>query len=182
VSTVLLIVIIVAIVLAGFAVGAMAARNKRKLREAFGPEYEQVARQQGGRREADREILRRKHLHDKLVLHPIGAQDQELYASSWEHLQGSFIDDPALAVTSAEQLVAKVLDARGYPGDDPDEQLALISVDHAQSLADYRAAQEITQHIQEDSSSTSTEEMRQALVSYHVLFNEVLTASNRVDA
>jgi len=169
-----IITIIVAVVFIGAAAGGWARYNTRKLRASFGPEYETVAQAHDTPREVDRELRRRKSEHAGLDLHPIGPKDQEFYTTSWNSLQGGFLDAPSLSLSSAESLVAKVLDARGYPGEDPDEQLALLSVRYAHSLADYRAAQAISRHAKADPGAAGTEELRQALLSYHVLFTEIL--------
>ena len=174
----ILIVIIAAVILVSLAAAGIVSNNRRKLRESFGPEYEQVAQEHGSGREADRELQRRKHEHDKLDLRPVSPQDQEFYAASWDHLQAEFLDNPALSLDNAEHLVAQLLDFRGYPGEDPNEQLALLSVEHAESLADYRTAQGVSRQVHEDASSASTEEIRQALLSYHVLFDDLLADSS----
>jgi hypothetical protein len=170
----ILITIIVALILIGAAVGGWARYDKRRLRASFGPELETVAQEQGSPRKVDRELRRRKKRHDALELQPISSEEQAYYTTAWEHLQGEFLDDPSLALTGAERLVASVLEARGYPGDDAEEQLALLSVEHAESLAGYRAAQDVSRRALEDPTRIPTEELRQAMLSYLTLFNELL--------
>jgi hypothetical protein len=171
----ILITIIIAVVLIGAAVGGWLGYRKRELRASFGPELETVAQDHGSPREVDRERRRRKKRHAALELHTISAEDQAYYATTWEHLQAEFLDDPSLALTDAERLVAKVLEARGYPGEDVEEQLALLSVEHAHSLAGYRTAQQVSRRALEDPTRIPTEELRQAMLSYLTLFNELLT-------
>jgi hypothetical protein len=170
----ILITIIVALVLLGAVAAGWARYNKRRLRASFGPELETVAQEQGSPRKVDRELRRRKKRHDALELHAISAEDQAYYASTWEHLQGEFLDDPSLALTDAERLVTTVLEVRGYPGHDAEEQLALLSVEHADSLAGYRTAQGVSRRAAEDPTKIPTEELRQAMLSYLTLFNELL--------
>ncbi|HEY3870414.1 MAG TPA: hypothetical protein VGM10_18755 [Actinocrinis sp.] len=177
-----IIVIIAAVLLFGSAAIGRASRRKRSLRRSFGPEYETVAREHDSRQEVDRELLRRKRLHDELSLHTISVDDQEYFATSWEHVQSEFLDDPAVAVRSAGRLVTRLLDTRGYPVDDPGEQLALLSVKHANMLADYRRAQRISEHTLGTSAPVPTEELRQALLSYHALSNELLAAPGALAA
>ena len=171
----ILITIIVAVVFLGAAAAGWARYTKRRLRASFGPELKTVAQEQGSPRKVDRELRRRKKRHDELELHPISPEDQAYYATSWEHLQGEFLDDPSLALTGAERLVATVLEVRGYPGDDAQERLALLSVEHADSLAGYRTAQDVSRRALEDPTTIPTEELRQAMLSYLTLFNELLT-------
>lgn len=146
------------------------------LRRSFGPEYETVAQEHDSQHEVDRELLRRKRQHDQLDLHPVSTADQEFYTTSWEHLQGEFLDNPAGALNGAERLVSQLLDARGYPADDPGERLALLSVEHADALGDYRRAQRISEHVRGRAAPVPTEEIRQALLSYHALFNDLMAA------
>ncbi len=165
---------VAAILLSTLAALGWVGHERRSLRKSFGAEYETVAQEKDTKQEVDRELLRRKRLHDKLRLRAISVVDQEYYTTSWARLQVGFLDDPALALSAARQLVSQLLTARGYPGDDADERLALLSVKHADTLADYRRAQRISEHVRTKSVSTPIEEIRQALLSYHTLFNELM--------
>lgn len=171
----ILITIIVAVVFVGAAAAGWVRYRQRRLRASFGPELKTVAREQGSPRKVDRELRRRKKRHDELDLRTISPEDRAYYATTWENLQGEFLDDPSLALTGAERLVATVLEARGYPGDDAEERLALLSVEHADSLAGYRTAQAVSRRALEDATDIPTEELRQAMLSYLTLFNELLT-------
>lgn len=170
--------VIIAVLFAAVFLGAAATGwrryEKRKLRASFGPELKTVAMEHDGVREVDRELRRRTSLHNDLSLRAIGTEDREFYNSSWEHLQGEFVDSPSLSLATAERLVATVLDARGYPGADEEEQLALFSVKYATSLAGFRAAQQTSRRVAQDSAATATEELRRAMLSYHALFTELL--------
>ncbi|HET9173374.1 MAG TPA: hypothetical protein VFN97_28345 [Actinospica sp.] len=171
---ILITIIVIAVVLIA-AVAGWSSYSRRRLRTSFGPEVETVARQQGSARDVDRELRRRKKEHDALPLREISPEDQAYYATSWQNLQAEFLDDPSLALAGAEKLVAAVLTARGYPGDDQEEQLALLSVEHADSLAGYRAAQSTVRRAREEPSAASTEELRQAMLAHLALFDELLT-------
>jgi len=178
----IIIAIIAAVLLLGLAALGWIGLEKRSLRRSFGVEYETVAQEHDTRQEVDRELLRRRRRHDTLRLQAISVNDQEYYATSWEHLQGEFLDDPALALNAAGQLVSQLLDARGYPGDDPRERLALLSVKHAATLGDYRRARQISEHVRTKSLATPTEEIRQALLTYHTLFNELMAVPGALAA
>jgi hypothetical protein len=178
---ILITIIVVVVVLAAAGFG-WSAYSKRRLRASFGPEVRTVAEDQGGPRRVDRELRRRKKEHDALQLRTISPQQQENYATSWEHVQGEFLDDPALALVSSEKLVATVLEARGYPGGDAQEQLALLSVEYADSLAAYRDAQQVSRRASEDPRDIPTEELRQAMLAYLTLFNELLADSGATTA
>ena len=61
---------------------------------------------------------------------------------------------------------------RGYPVDDFDTRSELVSVDHPQVVENYRTAHSIAAKNVEG--KTSTEDLRQAVVSYRALFEEML--------
>lgn len=171
-----IIVVIAAILIAAvLAVVVRAELIKRALRSSFGPEYDRAVVDAGGRKAAAKELARRRAEHHRLRPEPISATDREFYTTSWRHIQGGFIDNPAAALSGAEQLVTRLLDARGYPTDDEAEQLALLSVLHGNTLAEFRAAREIGRQATAAPGATSTEALRIALVKYHVLFGELLT-------
>ena len=59
---------------------------------------------------------------------------------------------------------------RGYPVEDFEQQAADVSVDHPDVVEHYRAAHAI--HASDE--QPSTEDLRQALVHYRALFDELL--------
>jgi hypothetical protein len=62
--------------------------------------------------------------------------------------------------------------ARGYPEGDFDRRLADLSVDHGQTVQEYRFAREtVAAH---ERGKAGTEEMRQALVHLRALFAELV--------
>ena len=63
---------------------------------------------------------------------------------------------------------------RGYPMGDFERRAADISVDHPAVVHNYRAAQAIT--VRAERGQASIEELRQAVVYYRVLFDELLEA------
>jgi hypothetical protein len=82
------------------------------------------------------------------------------------------VDDPKGAVTLAESLVTDVMQARGYPIADFDQQAADISVDHPIVVQNYRAAHDIA--LRHGRGQASTEDLRNAMVHYRALFQELL--------
>jgi hypothetical protein len=68
-----------------------------------------------------------------------------------------------------------VMDARGYPMEEFEQRAADLSVDHPQVVQNYRAAHVIAG--KNDGGGASTEELRQAMVYYRSLFEELLGAT-----
>jgi hypothetical protein len=76
------------------------------------------------------------------------------------------------AVTDADRLVGETMHARGYPLGDFDQRADDISVDHPSVVMNYRAAREIAQR--HSRGEANTEDLRQAMVHYRVLFMDLL--------
>jgi len=176
----IIILIAVVLVIAVVAAGGRREYTKRQIRTSFGPEYARVRAEQGGTRAADRELARRSQLHNRLRLEPISANDRDFYSTSWEHIRGRFLDDPAGALSRADQLIARLLEARGYPVDDQGEQLALLSVQYGHALPDYRQALWVSERVRTDPATMSTEVKREALMQYQTLFEDLLTGPGAV--
>jgi hypothetical protein len=168
-----LILVLVVIVLGG--AGWFGFRHLR-LRRRFGPEYEQVVADQSGWLAGERELLGRERRHTTLELRSLDPADQQRYAEEWQAVQAQFLADPAGAVVAGDHLVTQLMSQVGYPTENFDDQLSLLSVDHASTLSNYRDAHEIYLSGQRAEASTeaSTEELRQALVHYRALFADLL--------
>ena len=80
-----------------------------------------------------------------------------------------FVDEPDTAVREADTLVTEVMTTRGYPMTDFERQAEDLSVDHA-GVIHYREARVILDHAEE----AQTEGLRQALVHYRALFDDLL--------
>ena len=62
--------------------------------------------------------------------------------------------------------------ARGYPVGDFEQRAADVSVDHANVVTNYRAAYDVASR--NKSGDATTEDLRQAMVHYRSLFEELL--------
>ena len=168
-----IVVILAAIVAA--AVAAWWFLNKRRsehLHQRFGPEYDRLIREEGGRRRAESELERREKRVKHFDIQPLEKQDRERFAQSWQADQARFVDDPKGAVLEADRLVTEVMKARGYPVGNFEERVSDISVDHAQLVENYRAACDIAER--QKRGEASTEDLRKAMVYYRALFDDLL--------
>lgn len=171
-----LVVVLVIVVLA--AVGlALIMRNRKtaKLRQRFGPEYERAVEETGGRGHAEAQLHDREKRVDAFAVKPLGAGDQERFGVSWRRAQEEFVDDPARAVTHADELLGDVMSARGYPVADFDQRSADLSVDHPVVVQNYRAAHEVA--LRHGRGEAGTEDLRQAMIHYRTLFDELVRES-----
>jgi FtsZ-interacting cell division protein ZipA len=171
-STEIVITVIVVVLLALLALGLWYALRSRELRRRFGPEYDRVMAEKESRVAAERELRERERQHRQLELRPLSEESQQRYASGWADIQAQFVDDPAAAVSAADDLVGQLVAERGYPTDDLDQQLATLSVEHSRTLGHYRDAHEI--NMRNERGEATTEQLRQALVHYRALFADLL--------
>ena len=164
---VLVIVVVVLLVV----VGLLLYRQRRsaQLREGFGPEYDRALDQHGDQRAAEAELRERRDRRRSYDIKPLDESARQRYIERWKATQAKFVDQPASALTDADELVAEVMRERGYPVEDFDQQAADVSVDHPHVVESYRKAHAI--HSERDA---STEELRQAMVHYRALFAELL--------
>src|SRR5436309_4756550 len=137
-STQIAVLVIVLVIVALLAVGAVFLSRRRALRSRFGPEYDRVVSQRDSRSEAERELRERERRHAKLELKELDPFSRQRYVAAWEEAQARFIDAPHQAVGEADQLVTRVMAERGYPTGDFDERVGYLSVDHAATLDHYR--------------------------------------------
>ena len=169
-----IVVVVVAVVAVVSLLGLVLARQRRsaKLQERFGPEYTHAVDTYGSKRSAETELAAREKRVEKLPIRPLQAAESDRFSKSWQAAQARFVDQPARAVTDASVLVKEVMAARGYPTGDFEQRAADISVDHPVIVSNYRAARDIAQKNQ--TGSATTEDLRQAMVHYRALFQELL--------
>lgn len=147
--------------------------RSRQLRERFGPEYDREV-ESGGRRRAEKELEERQRRHAELGLKPIEPQAQQRFAERWRRAQSSFVNDPAEAVSAADQLTTEVMRALGYPTEGYEQQAADLSVEHAEVLDHYRAGHDAA--ISSREGRASTEDLRQGMLHYRAVLGELLGA------
>ena len=170
-GTIVAIVVVVIIVAALVAVGALAAR-RRRLQQRFGPEYDRAVEGSDSRFKAEAELAEREKRVKGLDLRPIDPAARAGYLAQWTTIQQQFVDSPTDAVTAAQSLITSVMGDRGYPTEDVDQITADLSVDHAETLGRFRTAQEISGRAADG--TASTEDLRQAMVHYRALFQDLL--------
>ncbi len=150
-------------------------RRSERLRTQFGPEYERAVRDSGDARRAEAALEARARKVEKLNIRPLSREESGRYSDAWRRVQARFVDEPKAAVGEADQLVTEVMSARGYPMADFDERAADLSVDHATVVDNYRAARDI--RIRYERGEAGTEDLRQAMVHYRTLFQDLLAPS-----
>jgi hypothetical protein len=166
------VVVIAVIVVAAIGFISSRKRRSRKLREHFGPEYERVLKQEGDPRRAEGVLQFREKRREKFKIRALSASDRENFTVRWREVQARFVDDPRGAVTVADSLVTDVMQTRGYPIGEFDQRAADLSVDYPTIVDNYRAGHDIA--LRHSEGKASTEDLRQAMMHYRVLFEELL--------
>jgi len=178
-NTLIAIVIVVAVLAIAATVVIVYRKHRSKhLKQHFGPEYDRAVLLRGGAAKAEKELLdREKRVHSftiKALTPAMRARCQE----EWALIQSRFVDDPAVAVNEADSLVNRVMTARGYPMADFEQRAADVSVTNPTVVQNYRASRVIVQRYAR--SEAGTEDLRQAIVHYRSLFDELLGEPNTV--
>jgi hypothetical protein len=167
-----IVIVVVVLVVAGAAALVLQRQKTRQLRAHFGPEYDRSVQSLGDRRRAEAELGRREERVAHLEIRPLSAKDRDQFADAWRTVQAQFVDDPPGAIMGADRLVTEVMRVRGYPVSDFEQRAADISVDHPRVVEHYRAAYAIARR--SDRGEASTEDLRQAMVHYRALFENLL--------
>jgi hypothetical protein len=144
----------------------------QKLRSKFGSEYDKAIAEHKDRGHAESELQKRAERVAKFNIQPLKAEDRSRYTEDWRREQSRFVDDPRAAVDHADTLVQHVMQRRGYPVGDFDQNAADLSVDHPRVVENYRIAHEIA--LQKRQGVGDTEDLRKAMVSYRALFEDLL--------
>jgi len=175
-----IVIVIVVVVIA--LVAAMTARRRRTamLRQRFGSEYDRTVEAHDGQRAGEAELRERERERARLDIKPLSAESRARYTSEWRTVQQNFVDQPVEATAAAYDLVNRVMAERGYPMRDFDAQAGLVSVDHPAVVENYRVAHGIHERAQRQ--EATTEDLREALIRYRSLFEELLRGDDAAAA
>jgi hypothetical protein len=174
--TVLIVVVVVLAVVAVLLWYLARERRSKRLRSRFGPEYDDTVRETGSRPAAEQDLARREKRVEKIHVHSLSRDERDRFAQEWHDVQARFVDDPPGSIDDADRLVCDVMRSRGYPMSDFDHRAEDLSVDHPYVVRNYRAAHDIA--LRHEKGQASTEDLRQALVYYRDLFDDLLEAHN----
>lgn len=169
--------LVIAAVVVVVAIGAVAwlyAQRQRRvrLRTHFGPEYDRTVREVGSPEKAETVLAERSRRVREMKIRRLSREQAETFAGEWKRIQAMFVDDPDGAVAAADRLVTEVMTARGYPIEDFETRAADLSVEHPRVVENYRIARALA--TRRSRGEAGTEELRQAVVNYRALFDDLL--------
>jgi len=175
-TTVVILIVGVAAVAMLFAAGFVMWRNKREethLVDTFGDEYKREIAN-ADKDAARAELRTREERVKNYDLRELTADERRAFAGRWDRTQAEFVDSPSGAVTSADDLLTEVMQARGYQtdGGSVEARIADVSVGHADEAAAFREAVQIA--ALNRSGNATTEDLRRAMKDYRVVFTSLL--------
>jgi len=172
-TTITIIVAVVAVIIvAAIVIVVMRNRKSQQLKQRFGTEYDRALEARGDRSKAEAELISREKRVQSFSLKPLSPETRNRFAAEWSAVQRHFVDDPAVSVTEADSLVNQVMGARGFPVADFEQRAADISVTCPGVVQNYRSARAVV--VRQGRGHAGTEDLRQAMVYYRSLFDELL--------
>ena len=173
-TTYIIIIVVLVLVIIGVVLGPILARRKRsaRLHDQFGPEYDHTVQTMGDEKKAQVELEERQKYVEALDIRSLSAEERGRYLADWTAVQSKFVDEPGQAIIDADRLIMEVMQVRNYPVSDFEQRAADISVSYPTLVSNYRAAREIA--IKNQQQQADTEELRQAMIYYRSLFEELL--------
>jgi hypothetical protein len=170
---------VVVLIVAGLITrGARRARTE-SLREKYGSEYDHVVKSRRSRTKAEQELIAREEEVQTIQIRPLNASERSRYRDDWSRIETRFLERPTTAVVEADELIADIMRAQGYPMGDFEKHAAHLSVNHPSVVEHYRAGHNAID-ANRDGKST-TEELRQAMLHYRSLIHELLGSEERTD-
>ncbi|HEX9163625.1 MAG TPA: hypothetical protein VF980_18100 [Thermoanaerobaculia bacterium] len=153
---------------------ASAVRRSRsaRLRDHFGSEYDHAVRTTGSRTRAEENLIARTEEAKAFDIHPLSAAEADRYRRDWAKVEQHFVERPTMALSEANELIDQIMRAQGYPIGDFERHAAHLSVKHPRVVEHYRAGHAAIEH--HTPGETSTEDLRQAMLRYRKLIDELL--------
>ncbi len=112
----------------------------------------------------------------KLDIRVLDENERDRYQGEWVEIQAHFVDNPSKSVDDCNRLITEVMVTRGFPVADFEQRAADLSVMYPDFVPNYRSAYAIA--LKNKRNETTTEELRQAMIYYHSLFDELLGTTN----
>jgi hypothetical protein len=171
---VLIIAVVLGLMIVGAILGPILARRKRseRLHEHFGSEYDHTVETLGDEKKAQTELEERQKHVESLDIKPLSVEERQRYLAEWTAVQSKFVDEPGQAIIDADHLIVEVMQLRAYPISDFEQRAADVSVSYPALVSNYRAARVIA--LKNEQHQADTEELRQAMIHYRSLFEELL--------
>jgi len=170
-------IIVAIVVVAAIVIGGIFWSRQRRsehLKDRFGREYDRTLDVVGDRSKAEADLAEREKRVEKLDIRALTVDERRDFGRRWDEVQARFVDDPPRAVAFADALLGDVMKVRGYPVSDFDQRAGDISVDHPVVVEHYHKAHDIA--VRHERGEATTEDLRQAMIHYRALFDNLVGA------
>ncbi|MBV8800616.1 MAG: hypothetical protein JO208_12515 [Alphaproteobacteria bacterium] len=144
-----------------------------KMRRRYGPEYDRLVAEMKSRGRAEKRLAERERRVSQYDIRPLSEMDRARYLRVWRTVQARFVDDPGDAVAKADELLSEAMADRGYPVADFDRRAADLSIHYPTVAQNYRAGHDIA--LKHRDGKATTEDLRQAMIHYRALFQELVS-------
>ncbi len=172
------IAIVAIIIVAAIATLVFLRSRTKRLQTRFGPEYNRTVEETGNRYKAEAKLQQLEKRVERYPIRPLSLAERDRFQQSWRAVQAEFVDDPIRALTEADQILGQAMSACGYPMSDFEQRAQEISVDHAIVVEHYRSGHDIV--VRQSQGKATTEELRQAMINYRALFDELMGEPTRL--
>jgi hypothetical protein len=173
------VIAVVVIVIIALVVLLLTRRRSRRLKKQFGPEYDRTVERLDSKDAAHDELERRAERHDSYELRNLDDAERDRYVQRWRLLQRQFVREPANGLLEADKVLTGLLHDVGYPTGSFDQQVADLSVEHADVTTEYRSGRAVVRDVHHG--RAGTEEIRLALLQYRAVFERVAGADVTAD-
>jgi len=168
---------VVVILVIAFAVAARRSKTAQ-LRDHFGSEYDRAVQKTGSRTAAEDALVARAQEAKAFDIRALTPAERDRSVADWKRIETQFVERPATAVIEADELIASVMRMRGYPMADFEKYAEMLSVKHPRVVERYRAGHTIIDsHAR---GAASTEDLRQAMLHYRALFEDLVGTTTDV--
>ncbi len=170
-------IVIAGLVIAALLIWFFIARSRtNRLRSRFGDEYDRTVAATGSTGRAEHDLEDRQRRVAGFDIRPLSPNERDRFASEWAEVKSLFVNSPAEAVLHADRTIGSLMQARGFPVADFDQRHADLTVDHPEVARHYREGHEIAARQSHDATgrAIATEDLRQALVHYEALFEDLI--------
>jgi len=167
-----LVVIALIVVIAVAVYVSKRRKTSAALRQRFGTEYDRAVLEHGSASKAEARLAAREERVEQFHIRDLTPTERDRYLADWQAVQSRFVDHPKGAVIEADELVASLMNARGYPVSDFEQRAADVSVNHPRVVEYYRSAHDVALRTGRD--ENTTEDLRTAMLHYRSLFDELL--------
>lgn len=173
-ATYIIVAVVLALVIIGVILALIFTRRNRseRLHDQFGTEYDHTVQALGDEKKAQTELDERQKHVKTLDIRSLSVGERERYHADWIAVQSKFVDEPGQAIVDADRLIMEVMQMRSYPISDFEQRAADVSVTYPALVSNYRAARQIA--LKNEQHQADTEELRQAMIYYRSLFDELL--------